>query len=91
MGLSNREGVSLMQDFTNGMPASLVQGPWVKSRKSEANGMCVLLAALPQGGYAMANSTDTDGPALVFSAEEMDAFFDGVKNGDFNTLLNSNR
>ncbi|MFJ2400365.1 DUF397 domain-containing protein [Streptomyces xanthochromogenes] len=80
-----------MQDFTNGMPASLIRGPWVKSRKSEAAGMCVQLAALPQGGYAMANSTDAGGPALVFTAAEIDAFFDGVKNGDFNDLLTHNR
>ncbi|OII62886.1 MULTISPECIES: DUF397 domain-containing protein [unclassified Streptomyces] len=79
-----------MSKFTNGMPASLIEGPWVKSRKSEANGMCVQLAALPQGGYAMANSTDVDGPALIFTAEEMDAFFDGVRNGDFSALITRN-
>ncbi|WUI43242.1 DUF397 domain-containing protein [Streptomyces zaomyceticus] len=79
-----------MENFTNGMPASLIEGPWVKSRKSEANGMCVQLAALPQGGYALANSTDAGGPALVFTAEEMRAFFDGVRNGDFNTLFSRN-
>lgn len=90
MGLSNREGQLLMTHFANGMPASLVRQPWVKSRKSEANGMCVQLAALPQGSYAMANSNDTSGPALVFTAAEMDAFFDGVRNGDFDALFTHN-
>ncbi|MGQ4484259.1 DUF397 domain-containing protein [Streptomyces sp. SAS_281] len=91
MGLSNREGLPPMQQFTNGMPANLVKAAWIKSRKSEANGMCVQVAALPNGGYAMANSTDATGPALIFTAEEMDAFIEGVRQGDFNGLFTHNR
>ncbi|MEU8543159.1 DUF397 domain-containing protein [Streptomyces sp. NPDC048717] len=73
------------------MAASLIQGPWFKSRKSEANGMCVQLSVLPEGRYAMANSTDASGPALVFTADEMNAFFEGVVNGDFNALFPRNQ
>ncbi|MFD5983234.1 DUF397 domain-containing protein [Streptomyces cyaneofuscatus] len=79
-----------MQEFTNGMAASLMPVRWIKSRKSEANGMCVEVAALPQGGIAMRNSTDPDGPALVIKNAEMEAFMDGVKNGEFDTLCVGN-
>ncbi|WP_405969451.1 DUF397 domain-containing protein [Streptomyces sp. NBC_00988] len=86
VGLSNGEGSPLMQDFTNGMAAGLIPGTWVKSRMSEANGMCVELAALPRGGVAVRNSTDPGGPALIFTAEEMGAFLDGAKRGEFDAL-----
>ncbi|MFI6467688.1 DUF397 domain-containing protein [Streptomyces sp. NPDC050538] len=90
IGLSNGEGSSLMQNFTNGMAAHLIQGTWVKSRRSEANGMCVELAALPRGGVAVRNSTDPAGPALIFTAEEMDAFLDGAKRGEFDAFGSPN-
>ncbi|MFD5768261.1 DUF397 domain-containing protein [Streptomyces sp. NPDC127049] len=79
-----------MQQFTNGMPASLIPGAWTKSRKSEANGMCVEALRLPQGRVALRNSTDPSGPALVFTADEMNAFFDGVWNGEFSFLTSPN-
>ncbi|WP_329264456.1 DUF397 domain-containing protein [Streptomyces sp. NBC_01478] len=75
-----------MQNFTNGMASDLIPGTWVKSRMSEANGMCVELAALPRGGVAVRNSTDPAGPALIFTAEELNAFLDGAKKGEFDTL-----
>ncbi|MEU4796373.1 DUF397 domain-containing protein [Streptomyces sp. NPDC023327] len=75
-----------MEKFTNGMPADLVPGQWVKSRKSEANGTCVEAVKLPKGRVALRNSTDPSGPALIFTAGEMDAFLDGAKNGEFDTF-----
>lgn len=80
-----------MQSFTNGMPAGLIAGSWVKSSKSEANGTCVEALGLPNGGVALRNSTDPGGPALVFTAAEMDAFLDGAKKGEFDAFaaLNS--
>ena len=80
-----------MQKFTNGMPANLVPGQWVKSRKSEANGTCVEALKLPQGRVALRNSTDPSGPALVFTADEMDAFLDGAKKGEFDSFAVPNR
>jgi uncharacterized protein DUF397 len=79
-----------MQNFKNGTPADLIPGHWIKSRKTEANGMCVELVALPQGGVAMRNSTDPSGPALVFTNGEMDAFLDGAKKGEFDALITLN-
>lgn len=79
-----------MQDFTNGMAAGLITTPWVKSSVSEANGQCVELSQLRKGSVAMRNSTDPDGPALVFPAVELAAFLEGVKDGEFDTLVATN-
>ncbi|MFI1185769.1 DUF397 domain-containing protein [Streptomyces californicus] len=79
-----------MQNFTNGVTASLIPAEWIKSRKSEANGMCVEVAALPQGRIAMRNSTDPDGPALVIRNAELEAFIDGAKKGEFDFLCAGN-
>lgn len=90
MRLSNREGIFPMLKFTNGMAANLIPGQWVKSRKSEANGMCIELAALPQGGIAIRNSTDPAGAALIVLNEELEAFVDGAKKGEFDALCTLN-
>lgn len=79
-----------MPNFTNGMAADLIPGRWVKSRMSEANGMCIELAELPQGRIAIRNSTDPAGPALIVSSAEMEAFIDGAKKGEFDTLCAPN-
>ncbi|MGV9790828.1 DUF397 domain-containing protein [Streptomyces sp. NPDC003435] len=72
------------------MPADLIPGRWVKSRQSEASGMCVEAIPLPRGGVALRNSTDPNGPALVFTEDEMGAFLNGVKNGEFDPLVGTN-
>ncbi|MEU6814092.1 DUF397 domain-containing protein [Streptomyces sp. NPDC046860] len=79
-----------MMEFINGMPANLIPGHWVKSRQSEAQGMCVEAIPLPHGGVALRNSTDPNGPALVFTEGEMSAFLDGAKNGEFDPLVGAN-
>ncbi|MEE1931338.1 DUF397 domain-containing protein [Streptomyces sp. TRM 70351] len=75
-----------MEQYRNGVPARFLDAVWIKSQKSTANGQCVELAALGQGRVAMRNSTDPDGPALVFLASEIDAFLDGAKKGEFDVL-----
>ncbi|WP_330177067.1 DUF397 domain-containing protein [Streptomyces sp. NBC_01498] len=75
-----------MDDCRNGVPASSLAADWVKSERSTANGQCVELASLPGGRVAMRNSTDPDGPALVFEAFEMAAFLDGARKGEFDVL-----
>jgi hypothetical protein len=68
----------------NGTPASeLPVSRWVKSSFSAA-GACVELAELPDGaGVAMRNSRDPEGPALVYTREEIDAFVRGAAAGEF--------
>jgi hypothetical protein len=71
----------------NGMPAGELPGArWRKSRRSSAQGNCVELARLSESEVAMRNSRDPHGPALVFTGAELDAFLDGVKDGDFDDL-----
>ena len=71
----------------NGVPAGDLPGArWRKSGRSSAQGNCVELARLPGHGVAVRNSRDPDGPALVFTDAELDAFLAGVKDGDFDDL-----
>ncbi|MGW0731713.1 DUF397 domain-containing protein [Streptomyces sp. NPDC002851] len=79
-----------MSQHWNGMSASSLDVSWIKSRKSAANGQCVELAALPAGKVAMRNSTDPAGPALVFSALELESFLDGARNGEFDYVVTAN-
>jgi Domain of unknown function (DUF397) len=74
-----------MSTVRNGMPASQLRGiGWIKSRRSgPTGGNCVEVAFLPGGEVAMRNSRHPDGPALIFSAAEWDAFAGGVADGEF--------
>jgi hypothetical protein len=71
----------------NGVPAGHLAARWRKSGRSSAQGNCVELARLPGDGVAVRNSRDPEGPALVFTDAELDAFLGGVKDGDFDDLL----
>ena len=68
----------------NGIRASrLLDVVWRKSRFSNPSGNCVEAADLPKGDVAVRNSRFPDGPALVFTRAEWDAFVLGTRNGDF--------
>jgi hypothetical protein len=72
----------------NGAPAGDLPGArWRKSGRSSAQGNCVELARLSGSEVAVRNSRDPHGPALVFTSAELDAFLEGVKDGDFDYLL----
>lgn len=75
--------------FHNGMTgASLGHLSWVKSGRSGPQGNCVELAELEAGGrVAMRNSRDTRGPVLVHERDEIQAFIEAAKSGDFDHLL----
>ncbi len=46
------------------------------------------MAGLPDGtGIAVRNSRFPDGPALIYTHEEITAFLLGVRDGDFDNLL----
>jgi hypothetical protein len=62
----------------------LAGAAWVKSRRSgPTGGNCVEVAFLPEGDVAMRNSRQPDGPALVFTRAEWDAFIGGARDGEF--------
>jgi hypothetical protein len=72
----------------NGMPALLMRSAvWRKSHKSNPSGNCVEMARLPSGVIAVRNSRDPDGPALIYTRAEIDAFIRGIKDGDFDGLV----
>jgi hypothetical protein len=72
----------------NGMPAGDLPGArWRKSRRSSAQGNCVETAKLPGESVAVRNSRHQEGPALIFTKAEIRAFLEGVKDGDFDDLL----
>ena len=57
---------------------------WRKSRRSNGGGgNCVEVATLPDGGAAVRDSKDPDGPILFFTPGEWVAFRDGMKDGEF--------
>ena len=72
--------------ITNGVPAGDL-GPvqWRKSSASNPSGNCVEAAELPAGEVAVRNSRFPDGPALIFTHAEWDAFLLGARAGDFDS------
>jgi hypothetical protein len=56
---------------------------WVKSSLSFANGNCVEVASLPEGGIGIRDSRDREGAILRFTPDEWHAFLGGVRNGEF--------
>jgi hypothetical protein len=77
-----------MHDVRNGMPASELRDvTWQKSRHSNSQGTCVELAGLPGGDIAVRNSRHPDGPALIYTPAEIDAFIRGAKDGEFDDLI----
>lgn len=75
-------------EFFNGIRAGAL-GPvtWTKSGRSNATGNCVELAALPGGRVAVRNSRDPHGPALIYTRDEIAAFVEGARDGDFDSVL----
>lgn len=78
-----------MDKIRNGIPAGMLPSlRWQKSRRSNPSGNCVELATLPDGaGVAMRNSRDPQGPALVYTQDEITAFIEGARDGDFDNLI----
>lgn len=77
-----------MQTFNGVSAAALPPLRWQKSRRSNPSGNCVEMAKLPGGaGIAVRNSRDPDGPALIYTVDEIAAFIHGANDGDFDNLI----
>ena len=59
---------------------------WVKSSLSFSNGNCVEVANLSEGGVAVRNSRDPEGPVLRFTPGEWHAFLGGAQLGEFDSF-----
>ena len=59
---------------------------WRKASASTANGNCVEVAPLPDGGVAVRDSKDPAGPSLRFTPAEWSAFANGMATGEFDEL-----
>lgn len=56
---------------------------WRKSsRSNQQGGNCVETATLPDGGRAVRDSKNPDGPALLFTPAEWAAFVEAVRAGE---------
>ena len=74
----------------NGMPArDLGAEGWHKPWSGQQGGACVEAKKLACGQVALRQSTDPDGPAVIYTLDEMAAFIHGVKNGEADYLLNN--
>jgi hypothetical protein len=72
----------------NGMPAAeLDDARWRKSSVSNSQGACVEMARLSGGEFAVRNSRNPEGPALIYTQAEIAALIEGVKQGEFDDLL----
>ncbi|MCX4459318.1 DUF397 domain-containing protein [Streptomyces sp. NBC_01728] len=60
---------------------------WSKPWSDDAGGACVEAKKLSDGRIALRQSTDPEGPALVFTSREMTSFLAGVKAGEADFLL----
>jgi hypothetical protein len=74
-----------MTTIRNGMDASALTGAtWIRSSRSgPTGGNCLEIAFLADGQIAMRNSRHPQGPALIFTRSEWDAFLGGAKDGEF--------
>lgn len=77
-------GIQTTASWQNVTRQSLI---WQKSKRSNPSGNCVEMAGLPDGGIAVRNSRDPNGPALIYTLDEMVAFIAGVRDGDFDNLI----
>jgi hypothetical protein len=55
---------------------------WFKSRRSSGNGACVEIAFVSEGGMAMRDSKDPDGPVIYFSTSAWRRFVAGVRSDE---------
>ena len=77
-----------MDRIYNGMPATLLgQQGWRKPWSGGNGGSCVEAMRLRDGRVALRQSTDPEGPALIYSRHEIRTFIEGVKSGDADFLL----
>ncbi len=61
----------------------LAHATWRTSTYSASSGDCVEVAELADGCWAVRDSKDRTGPALIFASSAWAAFTTGVRDGEF--------
>jgi hypothetical protein len=69
---------------SSGAGARHITAPWIKSSYSgPTGGNCVEVAFLAGGEVAVRSSRRPQGPVLIFTSTEWDAFLSGACDGEF--------
>ncbi|MFI6340185.1 DUF397 domain-containing protein [Streptomyces sp. NPDC050535] len=77
-----------MGPINSGMPSvDLGTEGWEKPWSGTNGGSCVEAKRLPDGSVAFRQSRDPEGPALVYSRDEMVSFLQGAKSGQADFLI----
>jgi hypothetical protein len=66
-----------------GFRVDLTQAQWFKSTRSGPNSDNCVEVAFVDEAIAVRDSKNPDGPALIFTPAEWDAFVGGAKDGEF--------
>jgi hypothetical protein len=66
-----------------GLRVNLANAAWQKSSRSGPYSDNCVEIAFVDGGVAMRDSKHPDGPVLLFTPAEWDAFVEGAKDGEF--------
>ena len=72
-----------MEIEAKGMRVNLEGAQWRGSAGSEAGSDNRVEVAFVDGGIAVRDSRQPDGPVLLFTPAEWDAFVEGAKDGEF--------
>lgn len=78
-----------MGPIYNGMPAKELGNEGWHRPWNSAGGSCVEAMRLSDGRVALRQSTDPEGPALIYTAHEIESFVRGAKQGAADYLLTS--
>jgi hypothetical protein len=68
---------------SKGIWVDLSQAEWRKSVRSGPNCDNCVEVAFVDGAVAVRDSKNQDGPVLIFTSDEWDAFVGGAKDGEF--------
>lgn len=78
----------MIKNIYNGMPArELGSEGWRKPWSGTNGGNCVEALKLADGRVAIRQSTDPDGPALIYTMHEIETFIRGAKRGEADFLF----
>jgi hypothetical protein len=76
-------GGGVIVEVTKGFGIDLSNAKWTRATHGASDSDNHVEVAFVGQAIAVRNSQDPDGPALIFTAAEWDAFVGGAKDGEF--------